>query len=257
MVPNARRPYSGAMGIPLFELNPALDLATYARTFAAAGRLQIRDFLTDQTAHELRNILANHTPWGAALQAGAAAKAQSWRAHQLREPQVMEVVKRELPTTDAAAARGDYAFRFMRYSLAEAYLGKWNPGGPLDLLLEHLNDEPFLQAMRQVCGMPELYKADGHATCYGPQHFLGKHLDSHVAEGWKVAYVLNLTIDDWHPDWGGYLQFFDDDGDVEVAFKPRFNSLNLFAVPRAHSVSYVPPFAPMGRYTVSGWLRDR
>lgn len=245
------------MAIALFELNPALDRAALAKAFAAAGRLQIRNFLTDETARELRGILARHTPWGAAMQAGTHAKPQSWRAAELRQPDAIEAVRQQVAATDAAAARGEYAFRCMRYSLVEAYLGKWNPGGPLDLLLEHLNDEPFLQAMREVSGIASLVKADGHATCYGPQHFLGQHSDSHVAEGWRLAYVLNLTIDEWQPDWGGYLQFFDDRGDIETAWRPRFNSLNLFAVPQAHAVSYVPPFAPLGRYTVGGWLRDR
>jgi Rps23 Pro-64 3,4-dihydroxylase Tpa1-like proline 4-hydroxylase len=78
-----------------------------------------------------------------------------------------------------------------------------------------------------------------------------------VAEGWEVAYVLNLAREDWHPDWGGYLLFLDEEGDVIEGFRPRFNALNLFRVPQSHSVSYVPPFAPIGRMAVTGWLRSR
>ena len=68
---------------------------------------------------------------------------------------------------------------------------------------------------------------------------------------------MNFTAGDWRPEWGGYLQFFDDEGDVVQAFRPRFNSLNLFAVPQPHAVSFVPPFAPLGRYAITGWFRDR
>jgi Rps23 Pro-64 3,4-dihydroxylase Tpa1-like proline 4-hydroxylase len=51
--------------------------------------------------------------------------------------------------------------------------------------------------------------------------------------------------------------FYDEDGDCIAGFKPRFNALNLFAVPQRHSVSYVPPFAPAGRFAITGWFRDQ
>ena len=37
------------------------------------------------------------------------------------------------------------------------------------------------------------------ATLYAANHYLGRHIDSHVAEGWRVAYVLNLAIDETYP----------------------------------------------------------
>ena len=100
-------------------------------------------------------------------------------------------------------------------------------------------------------------KADGQATLFGPQHFLGLHQDQQLEEGWRIAYVLNMTALEWRPDWGGYLLFFDDDGDVIEGYMPRFNTLNLFAVPQHHAVSFVPPFAPQGRIAISGWFRDQ
>jgi len=61
----------------------------------------------------------------------------------------------------------------------------------------------------------------------------------------------------YFPDWGGYLNFYDDDGDVIAGYRPRFNALNLFAVPQQHNVSFVPPFAAVARYAITGWFRDR
>ena len=242
---------------PLFQLNPDLDRPALARNFADDGRLQVRDVLTEETARELRDILANRTEWGVALQAGTHGEAFSMRGRDLQDRAKAQHVAERVKETDRAAAGRDYAFRCMRYSLVEGYLGQWNPGGPHDLLLEHLNAPDFLGLMREITGISELVKADGHASCYGPHHFLGKHIDSHVGEGWRIAYVLNLTIDDWYPDWGGYLVFYDEEGNIEAGFMPRFNTLNLFRVPQAHAVTYVPPFAPRGRYAISGWLRDR
>ena len=37
----------------------------------------------------------------------------------------------------------------------------------------------------------------------------------------KIAFVLGLTRQ-WHPDWGGYLLFLDEEGDVIEGFRPRF-----------------------------------
>ncbi len=245
------------MAKALFELNPDLDRQALANRFARDGRLQIESVLTEETARELRAILAEGTPWGIAFQAGTHGEPRSYRPQELQDRHTAQQAQELGKRTDQAAAQGDYAYRALRYSLVEALQQGWEPGGPHEVLLEHLNAEPFLGLMREVTGISELAKADGHATCFAAHHFLGRHIDSHVAEGWRIAYVLNLTIDDWHPDWGGYLTFFDDDGNIEAGFKPSFNTLNLFRVPQAHAVTYVPPFAPKGRYAISGWLRDR
>ncbi len=243
----------------LFEINPALDRTALAEEFAANRRVQVRNVLTDETAREVRGILAGHTPWGIAMQAGIADPPgpQQIHAPELRTDAGKQKAQQLAQAAYGAVAQGDYAFQFGQYSLVQGFQEKWDEGGPHDLLLEHLNAPDYLQLVRDVTGIQELVKADGQATVFAQQQFLGHHIDSHVAEGWRIAYVLNMTIDDWKPDWGGYLQFFDDDGDVVQGYRPRFNSLNLFLVPCPHAVSFVPPFAPVGRFAITGWLRDR
>lgn len=236
----------------LFAINPALDRAALAHAFARDGRVQVRDVLTPDTADEVASILAR-TPWG--LSANPGGVARGIRAEDLARMAAPE--RHAIGQTIAATVRaGGYGFAFQHYPMVDAHLGRWRPGGPHDLILEHLNDAPFLALARAVTGIHELVKADAQATLFGPNQFLGLHIDSHVAQGWRVAYTLNFARD-WQPDWGGYLYFHDDDGDVIAGWKPRFNALNLFAVPRAHSVGYVPPFAPPGRLAITGWLRDR
>ncbi|MXO89483.1 2OG-Fe(II) oxygenase [Pontixanthobacter aquaemixtae] len=247
------------MSQKLFEINPDLDRKALAKQFAVNKRIQIRDVLTRETAEEIRMILSKQTQWGMAMKAGSdnPTGADQVRAEALKTQEGQQQLQQLAQASHEAAAKGDYAFRYAHYSLVEAYLEKWNEGGPHDLILEYLNAEDFLQLVREVTGINELIKADGQATLYAPQHFLAQHTDSHVGEGWRVAYVMNFAIDDWKPDWGGYLNFFDEDGDIIQGFKPRFNALNLFAVPQAHGVSYVPPFAPLGRLAITGWLRDQ
>ena len=240
----------------LFELNPALDRAALAARFAATGRVQIRDVLSEQSARELLMVLARGTEWGMAVGTGED-KPRSFRAAETRTPDGQHDLQQAAKRAEEYTARGEYGFRFAHYPILTAVQEGWAPGGPHEVLLEHLNAPEFVDLAREVTGIDQLFKADGQATLFGPGHYLGRHIDSHVAEGWEVAYVLNLAREDWHPDWGGYLLFLDDDGDVIEGFRPRFNALNLFRVPQPHLVSYVPPFAPMGRLAVTGWLRSK
>lgn len=244
------------MARELFTLNPKLDRHSLAADFARDGRVQVRDFLTEETAEEIFRILTRHTPWGIAWQAGEEAGPQAIEAPELRkDPAGAQRAINE--ATFRSAAAGDYAFQFARYPILNAYLAKWDEGSPQELLLEHINAPEFMTFVREVTGMAELIKADAQATLFAPGQFLGKHSDSHVAEGWKVAYVMNFCLKDWNPNWGGYLNFYDEEGDIVAGYRPRFNALNMFAVPQAHAVSYVSPFAPVGRFAITGWFRDR
>jgi Rps23 Pro-64 3,4-dihydroxylase Tpa1-like proline 4-hydroxylase len=91
---------------------------------------------------------------------------------------------------------------------------------------------------------------------YRAGNFLTLHNDRQDGAERLAAYVLGLTPE-WRPEWGGLLLFHGPDGEVERGLIPRFNVLNLFAVPKAHSVSVVAPFAPAPRLSVAGWLRAR
>lgn len=241
--------------IPLFELNPDVDRAAAARRFALEGRVQLRDFLTLPAAQTIQRVLSRETPWGLAWRAGADGP------HGLRRQQAaaMAPVERQQMSAKVAAAMraGDYAFVYAQYAMLTAVQEEWREHEALDFLVEHINAEPLLQLVREVTGIPELIKADAQATLYAPNHFLATHDDSHVAEGWQVAYVMNFCAEDWRPDWGGYLMFYDEDGDAVAGFRPRFNALNMFRVPQKHNVTYVPPFAPVARYAITGWFRDR
>lgn len=240
---------------PLLQLNPRLDHAVLAAEFARDGRLQVRDVLTEASAATVRTILAEDTPWGLAWQSGASAPANLMRAEQLRDLPATE--QAAMAKAAAATPAQDYAFAYHSYPLVTAYLERWHPESPQERLLEELNSPAVLDFIRGVTGIAEIVKLDGQATLYGPGHFLWPHSDAESARGRRVAYVLNLTLGDWAPQWGGYLNFFNDQWDVEQAFRPRFNSLNLFRVPQWHSVSQVAAAAPLARYAITGWARDR
>lgn len=239
----------------LFEINPGLDRAALARRFAETGRVQIRNVLTEETAKEMLQVLTRQTPWGMAIGAGEKESPRSYTAAETQSPDGRQAMNAMARSAEEHSARGEYAFRFAHFPIVKAVQDGWDPGGPHEVLLEHINADAFMGLAREVTGIDALHKADGQATLFAPNHYLGRHIDSHVAEGWEVAYVLNFAPPGWQPDWGGYLLFLDDEGDVIEGFRPRFNALNLFKVPQSHLVSYVPPFAPLGRMAVTGWLR--
>lgn len=238
----------------LLDLNPDLNRAELRTKFAADGRLQIRDLLRPPCARYLYSILAECTPWGLAWQAGSDGP-NFIRADALNR---LTPADRGAIATKLKFIEGDdYAFLYHAYPLVTAYLERWNPGSLHEQLLEELNAPTFQQLLRDVTGMNDIVKVDGQATLYAPGDFLFPHTDQESARGRHVAYVLNVTAIDWRPQWGGYLNFLDSDWNIEYAMRPLFNSLNLFAVPQWHSVSEVTSAAPIGRFAITGWGRDR
>jgi len=237
----------------LLQLNPELDRVVLAGEFQRAGRLQVRNILTDESAARVRDILTQHTPWNLAIQSGSDSPTRLIRTEELAG---LSQVQRDELVANAGAGDCDYAFAYQTYPLVMAYLERWRPDSPHEQLLEELNSPDMLEFMRDVSGMTDIVKMDGQATLYGPGHFLWPHSDAESERGRRVAYVLNLTLGEWKSHWGGYLNFYDSDWDIEQAFRPRFNCLNLFRVPQWHDVSEVTAKAPLARYAITGWARS-
>jgi len=121
-------------------------------------------------------------------------------------------------------------------------------------LVAFLNGDEFLGLMRRLTGEPRIAMADAQLTRFRPGHFLTRHDDHTEGKSRFYAYVLSLTPE-WDADWGGLLAFHGSDGNVEEAFTPRFNTLNLLKTPQPHSVTQVALFAGAHRISVTGWLR--
>jgi Rps23 Pro-64 3,4-dihydroxylase Tpa1-like proline 4-hydroxylase len=239
---------------PLLQINPNLDRAALAERFDLDGRVQVPDVLTNESAEALRQLLQQQTPWLLTWCAGADG-ARNVGGEQLAAMTREESVAIERKIAEAVL-RCDFCYIYSNYPLNEAYEQGWNPGSLHEQLTEDLLSEPFAQLLRDITGQSEIVGADGYATHYGPGHFLSRHTDE--AADWRriAAYVLNLTFVGWQPEYGGYLTFYDEQGDVDLAIRPKFNSLILFSVPQVHGVTRVAPFAPFGRAAISGWARD-
>jgi SM-20-related protein len=239
----------------LFALNPVLDRAAIRAALAENRLVQVEDFLEPASAEALWQVLRHHTPFGLAWAGDGQPGGQHLRPEQLRAMSADQKAAMGNAAASAAAA-GRFAFLYGQYPIVEGYIGQWHPGHPLYQLLEEVNAAPSLDFARAVSGHADILKADAQATLYAAGHFLTDHDDLVEVEGRRLAYVLNLAKD-WKPDWGGYLNFMDLKGNIGAGFIPRFNTMNLFLVPVRHNVSHVPPFAPLGRYAITGWFRNK
>ena len=231
-------------------LNPNLDAPELAEAYRQRKRGQIRDFL-DPTCAEAVLAELEKLPWGLAYREGTRVVELYASAVARLDPReaarIMEGIREQ--------ARREYQFLYAYYPILTAYFSPEVPDQPIFRLYEFINSEPVLELVRKVTGLENIAWADAQATFFKPGHFLTAHSDEMAAEGRLAAYVLNFTPD-WDLDGGGFLQFFDDRGDIEQALKPAFNALNLFTIPQLHSVSMVSTWVTGKRLAMTGWFRS-
>jgi SM-20-related protein len=233
-------------------LNPSLDPALLSRQYAEKKRLQIRDVLVPQAAEQIHDCLVRETPWSLIYNAGEEVVRLTPEMQRSMTPQQWN----ERANVIVSRARNEFQFLYSAYLMLENYLARRDPNLLLHRVFESINSPEMISFVRQVTGVQEVIKADAQATLYAPGHFLKFHNDSPTQRlSRRVAYVLGFTKD-WQPDWGGLLQFYGGERQVTDVMMPRFNALCLFTVPQDHAVTYVAPFAPIGRYSITGWFLD-
>ena len=225
----------------------ALDDAAHTAAFAEDGRLRIDGVLDVDFAERVASAV-EALPFDLIFHAGGAGRVAPREEMERLTPAQREQLQTEL---FEQAGRG-IGFLYAGYRMEGIRADAAPP--VLKDLFSLINDE-LLERVRSITGIGELRSADGQYTRYDPGHFLTRHSDAIGAEHRRVAYVLNLTRD-WHPDWGGLLQFYEADGTPRDAWAPRFNSLTLFDVRHVHAVTFVAPYARAPRLALTGWFRD-
>jgi len=231
-------------------LNPDLDPEKYARIFHDTGRVHIPEILTRESAERVFLALKEEVPWQTNFNDGE-------KGHTLHQIQIeaMDDVQRHLLNTHInGKAKYDFQYIFNAFSLSDARAQGIHQNLYINHFLDFVNSAEYLDFMRAVTGFQEAAFADSQCTLYRPGHFLTDHKDDVGGKNRLCAMVMNFTPK-WRPDWGGILQFIDDDGHISQGITPCFNALNILKIPQKHSVSYVVPHADGGRYAITGWLR--
>lgn len=224
------------------------DVERIAARLATKGRAQIPNILTADVAHRLR---------AAAEEVDYAVVTTGDNGH-IDLPSIYldsldPVRKRTLGGLVQSAATSRFQYLFDNHPIHDMAQTRTAAPAWRDLVA-WLNGDAFLGLMRRLTGDTRIAMADAQLTRFRPGHFLTRHDDHAEGKNRLYAYVLNLTAD-WDADWGGLLAFHGADGNVEEAFTPRFNTLNLLKTPQLHSVTQVALFAGTHRVSVTGWLR--
>ena len=228
------------------ELNPDLDRARFAEEFARTGRIHIPDIFTQASARRLHQALEKETQWGLIFNEGK--KARELATVSAEEHQALAIAAWE-------RAHSTFQYFYHYHRLLEGQKIHPKPDHYLGKLVALLTAPHFLSFAREITGIDSIAWISGTATLFKPLDFLKIHDDDSVGSGQRlVAYVLNMTPK-WAPDWGGALQFYDRRDHIEEGYLPTFNSLNLFRVPKLHSVSQVAIFGGL-RYSISGWFEE-
>lgn len=219
-------------------------LEQYLTTLSETGFVRIPNFLNEHKANELETILLNLNFDIATTVNG---RPQLFSVEELKRRTNQE--KQQLFSHIYEQASQGVGFTYGRHALSET------ENVALKNFKSEMNKKSLLETFSQV-SQQNIIKASAQATCYQKGDFLTRHNDVVPSEGRVYAYVLGLTKQ-WHPDWGGLLQFFEQDGTPTMSFAPQFNSLTIFDVSKIHSVTYVTPFAKSKRLSITGWFRTK
>ena len=235
--------------MPIFRINPNLDVDRLAAVYAADRRVRVYRLLEPEGVAALYDHLNGRKDW--------------W--HLIYRPKgILELsrgersrigVKRlaELDRESHERARTDFQYRYEALRVPEDD-EEAEQDDPLSAFAELMSSKEMLGLLSAITGDTDLSFSDGQATAYGPGDFLTCHDDDVPGKNRRAAYVFGMTPG-WKPEWGGLLLFHDDRDLTVMGQVPGFNTLDLFAVPRRHSVSIVTPAAARRRFAITGWLR--
>jgi Rps23 Pro-64 3,4-dihydroxylase Tpa1-like proline 4-hydroxylase len=231
-------------------LNATLNLDACAEAFARDNRLRITGVLEPDIAAAVGESLRNAIDYQLMMYTGGQA-----RTLDPAELQRMPVAQqRSLHAELMRNAGNGVGFLYESRPLNPDARESSKEFAALSEFVGWLNSSETLDMIGRISGCDDLKSADAQCTRYGPGHYLTRHRDRFENEERRLAYVFSFCPH-WHPDWGGLLQFFEDDGTPRDAWVPGFNTLSLFDVRHVHSVTYVAPFAAAPRLSVTGWFR--
>lgn len=235
---------------PPFKLAEHLDLQRFRSSYEHTGRVQITDAFDAVAIRHLSKSVLQGIPWKLHFNSESGVYDLG-----TADFAALEIVKRDaLLRAIHNNAVQNFQFLFENYPVSDSHHAKRNLSHYVMHVFEYLNSKPFLDLARELTGVAEISNVNAQLTNYRPGHFLTCHDDEVEGSNRVAAYVIGLSPE-WRTDWGGLLNFIDDEGNVTGGFTPRLGALNIFKVPQKHSVSCVAPFAPGGRLSLSGWFR--
>jgi hypothetical protein len=230
-------------------LHPGLDADRVRAEYQARRRVRIGPFMAEDGLRALHGHLVAR---------------DDWRSLFIGKEGIVELdreSRRRLGAEEANAlddqihARACLGFQYRYEGVRIPDADEATGGDGLDRFASFMASPALLGFLAAVLGRDDIAFGEGQATAYAPGDFLTCHDDGVDGRDRLAAFVLGMTPQ-WRPEWGGLLLFHEDDDAAVHGHVPRFNTLDLFAVPQRHSVSYVNRSAPGRRLALTGWIRS-
>jgi len=229
-----------------FAFNQSNNFDLIKQQYQVDKRVRIDNVLESSLAQKLCDSVSKLQYTHAFFQNGVNQSITHQQLHSMSSQNKQRFFK--LLYSDAAKGVG---FFYGRHQIS---LGSEVDDSLLYKVFDWLNAPHTLEIIKTITGMNDITNTSAQATQYVPGHYLTRHNDVNHQEQRRVAYVLSMSKQ-WHPDWGGLLQFYQANGTPKDAWAPQFNSMALFDVNHVHGVSYVAPYATQARYSITGWFR--
>lgn len=240
-------------GLLPLHLNQTLRPEAYRSVFKAHRRLHIPSILEPSSATFLHKLVSEDAEWTRSIHLAAGTDVDI-TMDELKAMSADERADLERSLFESNTDKVSYIFDTVRITAAMD-LGR-PVAEPMRGLHDFVNGRPFLDFMTRLTGDGRVGFADVMATRYLPGHHATAHGDEDADHSRLYAFVLNLTPE-WRADWGGVLMFHDEDGHIAEGYVPKFNALNVFAVPQTHSVSAVSRLARGPRLSITGWIHAK
>jgi Rps23 Pro-64 3,4-dihydroxylase Tpa1-like proline 4-hydroxylase len=230
-------------------INSSVNRKSARKRFAVDDRIRIDNFLDQEVIDSVAGELVS-APFDLAYVLDGKMQTTSKARMDAMSAQDKQAVNQQIITS---AADG------VGFLYGSCHMGASRPadiGERMVQLFDFVQGNEMIEFIQTVTGDRSIGEVSGHYTRYVPGHFLTRHRDVVEDRQRRFAYVLSFTPE-WHPDWGGLLQYYEEDGTPRDAWAPNYNSLTLFDVRHIHAVTYVTPFAKSPRLSLTGWFKSK
>lgn len=237
-------------------INPDLNTHALAHSFKTDKRLIINNFLQIEIAERIHDACKTSVPFS--LQYVLDGQYQSKRPTELAKLSQQESTDINNKITTAANQGIGFLYEgYLKSRTEKEHELESNPQLKfLHSVFDYMGSERMLNTIKKITGNQDITGAEPQYTRFTSGHFLTRHLDVVPGRHRRFAFVLGLTKN-WHPDWGGLLQFYEKNGTPRDAWMPQFNVLSIFEVSHIHAVTYVTPYATEPRLSLTGWFVAR
>ncbi len=118
-------------------------------------------------------------------------------------------------------------------------------------LRETVNSDQVTNLLCEIVGANKLTIGESFLSNYGKDDFLSLHHDINKGD---IAVTFSLTYD-WHPAFGGILNFCDENKNIYKSVVPCLGSVNIFKLDPTNGIDHFVSCVNVckNRYTYTAW----